>query len=107
MKIYRDLAKQCKITVFQFQTIRLNRVGVVSNNSDRLFPTTQRDRSSRVLGRAIAIVASQIKFAFGEFMMHQQQPNETLMQELLKLAKTAEQHMQESSEKLIILAERL
>jgi hypothetical protein len=40
-------------------------------------------------------------------MMHQQQPNETLMQELLKLAKTAEQHMQESSEKLIILAKRL
>jgi hypothetical protein len=39
--------------------------------------------------------------------MQQQQPNKTLMQDLLKLAKTAEQCMKESSEELTVLAEKL
>jgi hypothetical protein len=39
--------------------------------------------------------------------MQQQQPDEILMQDLLELAKTADQCMKESSEKLTVLAEKL
>ncbi len=39
--------------------------------------------------------------------MQQQQPNEILMQDLLELAKTADQCMKESSENLTVLAEKL